>query len=105
VPFDSETAKEAGKKSKRGPATTLMTVRQMAKPEKVKQAFEMLEEMALKGEMKALELYLAYVCGKPTLFIEQNNSGLLTILRSGDNYSPIPSSPGTEEDSSEPQAI
>ena len=58
-----------------------------------------------KGDVNAIKLWAAYRFGQPKQTIEQNNTGLITIVRSGDNYSPIPSSPGTEEDSSEPQAF
>lgn len=64
-----------------------------------------LRAKAAKGDVRAAEVLMDRAWGKAKQPIEQHNTGLITIVRNGDNYSPIPSSPGTEEDSSEPQAI
>jgi hypothetical protein len=65
MPFDSESAKQAGQKSKRGVSDRTKLLNDLLKPEKAKVIFKVLEKKAEQGDMDAIKTYLAYCFGKP----------------------------------------
>jgi hypothetical protein len=75
VPFTSETAKEAGQKSKRGLSERTKILNELFDKEKAKTIFHELEKLALGGNMDAIKTYLAYCFGKPEAKIDITSDG------------------------------
>lgn len=67
MPFSSETetARQAGKKSRRGASDKTKLLETLLKPEKAKAVFAQLEKKALAGDMDAIKTYMAYCFGRP----------------------------------------
>lgn len=63
--FNSETAKEAGRKSKRGLSQRTKLLNELFVEEKAVKVFAELEKQALAGDMEAIKLYMGYCFGKP----------------------------------------
>ncbi len=73
--FNSETASEAGKKSKRGLSERTKVLNALFKEEKAKEVFEKLEALAVGGDMDAIKTYLAYCFGKPEAKLDITSDG------------------------------
>lgn len=77
--FDSETAKKAGSKSKRGKSTLTVIRQQLVERNFNEDTFtaiwQRLEQMAVNGEMDAIKTYLGYVLGKPQQFMDVTTNG------------------------------
>ncbi len=73
--FSSETASEAGKKSKRGLSERTKILNDLFKEDKAKAIFLKLEEKAEAGDMDAIKTYLAYCFGKPEAKIDITSDG------------------------------
>jgi hypothetical protein len=65
MPFNSETASAAGKKSKRGVSERAKILDALFKEDRAKEVFKKLEEKALSGDLEAIKVYMAYCFGKP----------------------------------------
>lgn len=65
MPFDSEKAREAGQKSKRGLSERTKILNDLLKEENAREVFEQLESKAKAGDMEAIKLYLSYCFGRP----------------------------------------
>lgn len=84
--FTSKTAKEAGRKSKRGEAPQSKVIRDLITDEDAEMALSKLREIALSGQnFKALELFLAYAFGKPKQQDEEQGQKQLIIKVVEDN--------------------
>lgn len=87
--FNSETARLAGQKSKRRPTIFTKTFCDIVDPSEAERLVLKLVEEANKGNIKALELCVAYILGKPnqnfdiTSLGEQINSTAYFILPDG----------------------
>jgi hypothetical protein len=73
--FDSNTARLAGSKSKRGLSERTKVLNELFNKNKAMQVFQKLEEQALDGSIKAIELYLAYCFGKPESKMDITSDG------------------------------
>lgn len=65
MPFDSETASQAGQRGKRGLSERTKILNALFDETKAKEVFEQLQTKALNGDMEAIKLYLSYCFGKP----------------------------------------
>ena len=82
MPFDSNSASEAGKKSKRGLSERTQLLNELFNPDKAKKIWEKLEKDAEAGDMDAIKTYLAYVFGKPKESVDLNiPEGIKLILK------------------------
>ena len=63
--FNSETAAEAGRKSKRGISVRAKLLNDLFSEDTTKEVFKKLEDKAKGGDMEAIKTYLAYCFGKP----------------------------------------
>lgn len=75
MPFDSETAKLAGAKGKRGPSSVTKAAREFITDEDKQTAFLKLREQMNEGNIKAIELLLAYAFGKPQQSVDHTTGG------------------------------
>lgn len=75
MPFNSETASIAGKKSKRGLSERTKILDELFDKEKAKKVFQKLEAKALDGDNDAIKTYLAYCFGKPEAKIDVTSDG------------------------------
>lgn len=75
MPFSSETAKEAGQKSRRGASERTKLLNSFFKEDNAKKIFEELETQALGGDMDAIKTYLAYCFGKPEAKLDITSDG------------------------------
>lgn len=73
--FTSESAREAGKKSKRGLSERTKVLNELFDTEKAKSIFAKLEVLALDGNMDAIKTYLAYCFGKPESKVDITSDG------------------------------
>jgi hypothetical protein len=86
MPFDSNSAKEAGQKSKRGVSERTQLLNELFKSDKAKAIWEKLEADALTGNMDAIKTYLAYIFGKPKETVDFNiPEGIRLILKKHDS--------------------
>jgi hypothetical protein len=87
MPFNSESAKQAGQKSRRGEAKLTKLIRDIVDTDNAVKVFKQLEEQALSGDLDATKLYLSYVIGKPKEFVdittdgEKINSVLVEVIK------------------------
>lgn len=75
VPFTSETASAAGKKSKRGLSERTKILDKLFNKETAEQIFRKLEQKALDGDNDSIKTYLAYCFGKPESKIDVTSDG------------------------------
>ena len=75
MPFNSESAREAGQKSKRGASERTKLLNSWFKEDKAKQIFEKLEGQALDGDLDAIKTYMAYCFGKPEAKLDITSDG------------------------------
>lgn len=73
--FTSETAGDAGKKSKRGLSERTKILNALFDEDKAKKVFQKLEGEALNGNMDAIKTYLAYCFGKPEAKLDITSDG------------------------------
>lgn len=73
--FNSETARIAGQKSKRKPAVFSKTFCDIVTPDEAESLILKLVSEAQSGNMKALELCVAYILGKPQQSIDHTTGG------------------------------
>ena len=73
--FTSETAKEAGQKSRRGISERAKILNALFKEETAQTIFIKLEEKAIAGDMDAIKTYLAYCFGKPEAKLDITSDG------------------------------
>lgn len=73
--FTSETAREAGKKSRRGTSVRAKILNDLFTEVKAKEVFQKLEEKAVGGDMEAIKTYLAYCFGKPEANLDITTDG------------------------------
>ena len=73
--FNSETAKLAGSKSKRGASERTKVLNELFDSDKAKAIYQKLETEALAGNIRAIEIYLAYSFGKPEAKIDITTDG------------------------------
>lgn len=73
--FNSQTASEAGKKSKRGQSQRTKLLNSLFNEETTKKVFQELEKKALVGDMDAIKTYMAYCFGKPEAKIDITSDG------------------------------
>lgn len=82
MPFDSNSAKEAGAKSKRGLSERAKLLNELYTSDKATKVWNKLESEALAGNMDAVKTYLAYIFGKPKESVELNiPEGINLILK------------------------
>lgn len=65
MPWNTETARLAGKKSKRGPGARAALLDHLFDDKAATKIFKQLELQAINGDMEAIKTYLAYCFGKP----------------------------------------
>lgn len=75
IPFTSETAREAGKKSKRGVTERIKWLNELIKADNAKLVFKQLEDKALSGDLEAIKTYLGYCFGKPETKVDVTSDG------------------------------
>lgn len=75
MPFTSETASEAGKKSKRGISQRTKVLDALFDEDKAKAVFAQLESKALGGDLEAIKVYMAYCFGKPESKVDITSDG------------------------------
>lgn len=63
--FNSNTAREAGQRGKRGLSERTKILNELLKEENAREVFAQLETKAKNGDMEAIKLYLSYCFGKP----------------------------------------
>lgn len=81
MPFTSETGKEAKAKAKgRGEARLTKLIKAAADKDKAIKVFAQLEDLALKGDMDAIRLYLSYIIGKPKETVQHEGNPLLPVI-------------------------
>lgn len=87
MPFNSETAAEAGRKSKRGPNERVKVLNELfeANQDQAKEVFLLLQKKAQEGDMEAIKTYLAYCFGKPESKMDVTSDGEQIL---GFNYFP-----------------
>lgn len=73
--FTTDTAREAGKKSRRGISQRTKILDELFTEEKAKEVFQELEKQALGGDMDAIKTYLAYCFGKPESKVDITSDG------------------------------
>jgi len=73
--FNSTTASEAGKRSKRGLSERTKILNALFKEEKAQAIFLKLEQLAEAGDMDAIKTYLAYCFGKPETKVDITSDG------------------------------
>lgn len=78
--FNSETAKKAGEKSKRGESQQSKAIRELITDDDAQTALSKLKDLAFTGQnFKALELFLAYAFGKPRQQDEEQGQKTLIV--------------------------
>lgn len=92
MPFTSETAAEAGKKSKRGATERVKMLNQFFEDNKgnIAEVLELLQKEAKAGNMEAIKNYLAYCFGKPEAKMDVTSDGEQIL---GFNYFPAEKPP------------
>lgn len=80
IPFNSETGREAGRKSKRGVTERIKWLNELLKDDKAKAVFAQLEGKAMAGDMDAIKTYLGYCFGKPEGKIDFTSDGESIVL-------------------------
>jgi len=75
MPFNSETASAAGKKSKRGVSQRAKILDDLFDKEKATKVFLELEKQATAGDLEAIKVYLAYCFGKPEAKVDVTTDG------------------------------
>lgn len=73
--FNSETAKLAGQKSKRGISLRTKLLDQLFDEDATRLVFKQLETLAKGGDMDAIKTYLAYCFGKPEAKLDVTSDG------------------------------
>ncbi len=73
--FNSETAKLAGQKSKRGISLRVKLLNSLFDEKTTKLIFKKLEIKAKGGDMEAIKTYLAYCFGKPEAKLDITSDG------------------------------
>ena len=72
---NKEAARQAGMKSRRGPALRSKILNDLFDKDKAAAVFRELENQALAGHLDAIELYLAYCFGKPQAKVDITSDG------------------------------
>jgi len=73
--FNTDTGREAGKRSKRGVGERTKILNELFDGDKAKTIFHKLEDLATEGNMDAIKTYLAYCFGKPESKLDITSDG------------------------------